>query len=62
MNTYGHSVFLDVDPELQKQRILHRNGEALAARFFSEWIPLEERYFSAFRIPEVCHLRISVSE
>jgi len=43
---YDLSVFLDISPELQRERILRRNGEKMAARFFNEWIPLEEKYFS----------------
>ena len=43
---YDVAVFLDVDPECQKKRILARNGEKLAERFFGEWIPLENKYFS----------------
>ena len=39
-------IFLDIDPELQKQRILVRNSPQLAKRFFDEWIPLENTYFS----------------
>lgn len=43
---YDIAVFLNVDEECQKKRILARNGEKLAERFFGEWIPLENRYFS----------------
>ena len=43
---YDISVFLDIDPEQQKERVLRRNGEKLAKRFFDEWVPLENRYFS----------------
>lgn len=47
---YTHSVFLSVSPQTQKERIRARNGEAMLARFVQEWIPLEEKYFSAFGI------------
>ena len=43
---YGLSVFLDIDGECQKKRILARNSQAFAKRFFEEWIPLENIYFS----------------
>ena len=43
---YDYMIFLDIDPELQKQRILVRNSPQLAKRFFDEWIPLENTYFS----------------
>ena len=47
---YDFSVFLDVCPKTQKERILKRNTTSLAVRFFNEWIPLESRYFSETRI------------
>ena len=43
---YDICVFLNVAPECQKVRIFNRNGEKLAKRFFDEWIPLENDYFS----------------
>ena len=42
-------VFSDVEKDEQMRRIRRRNPE-LADRFFAEWIPMEERYFSAFSI------------
>jgi dephospho-CoA kinase len=44
-------VFLKVSPNLQRSRLLQRNGPAMLKRFLQEWIPLEERYFAAFGIP-----------
>ena len=41
---YDFSVFLDIDCEYQKERILVRSPQ-LASRFFGEWIPLENKYF-----------------
>ena len=57
---YDVSVFLDISPDLQRERIGKRNSPAMAERFFAEWIPLETRYFEAFAIPDRCDLRISV--
>ncbi|MBE5802934.1 MAG: hypothetical protein E7316_00300 [Clostridiales bacterium] len=51
----GHAdlkLFLRIDPEEQKQRILQRNGEKLLQMFVSRWIPLEQAYFSAFSLPD----------
>lgn len=56
---YDLSVFLDLTPDRQRERILRRNGAAGAERFFSTWIPLEERYFSAMDIRNVADLIIS---
>lgn len=53
---YDLTVFLPVDPDLQRQRILARNGPALLRRYTEEWIPLENLYFSTFRIRETSDL------
>lgn len=42
---YDLAVFYDITPEEQRERILHRNTPEKAEKFFSTWIPLEERYF-----------------
>ncbi len=53
---YDLSVFLDITPELQRRRILLRNGPEMAERFFSQWIPLEQLYFQAFGGKERCDM------
>ncbi len=58
---YDLSVFLDIPPELQRDRISRRNTPEKAKRFFTEWIPMEQAYFAAFDIPARCTLRISIS-
>lgn len=57
---YDFSVFLDIDGKKQKERILARNGEKLAERFFDEWIPLENRYFSGTDIKKRADLIFGV--
>ena len=42
---YDFSLFLDIDKNVQKKRILNRNTPNMAKRFFEEWIPLENKYF-----------------
>ncbi len=56
---YNLSVFLDIDPQKQKERILKRNPK-MAQRFFSEWIPLEKVYFEKMRVKERCNIIISI--
>ena len=51
---YDLSVFLDIDPEHQRKRILKRNTPQLAKRFFEEWIPLENWYFSQTQVKSRC--------
>jgi thymidylate kinase len=51
---YDYSVYLDISPEYQRERIQERNSPAFAKRFFEEWIPLENRYFEGMRVKERC--------
>ena len=48
---YDFRIFMDVSPEVQKERIISRDGD-YAQVFFDKWIPLEEKYFSALEIQE----------
>ena len=59
---YDFSVFLDIGSEYQRERILKRNSQMLAQRFFDEWIPLEQKYFSVMKIKEKCTVCISVEK
>ncbi|MGN0573096.1 MAG: uridine kinase [Acutalibacteraceae bacterium] len=49
---YDKKIFLTVSPETQLRRIRERNGEQTLKAFEEKWIPLENRYFSAFGIKE----------
>lgn len=53
---YDLHVFLTVSPDVQKKRIVVRNGEDAAKRFTERWIPLEEYYIQAYNIKERCEL------
>ena len=48
---YDLKILLTVDEETQRQRILQR-PTFLHKRFFEEWIPMENRYFDGFAIPD----------
>lgn len=48
-NPYDLKIFLSIDEETQRQRILERPA-FLHKRFFEEWIPMENRYFEGFSI------------
>lgn len=52
------TVFSDVNPEEQLRRVYHRNGPEWGEIFRKKWIPLEEAYFAACRIPENADLRV----
>ena len=53
---YDFSVFLDISPDLQRDRITKRNSQFFAMRFFNEWIPLEEKYFRGMNIKDSCDI------
>lgn len=55
---YDLHIFMTVDPVEQMRRIAARNG-SYAAVFREKWIPLEERYFSAFDLESNCELYLS---
>lgn len=57
---YNLSVFLDISPELQRERILKRNTPQSAQNFFEKWIPLEKRYFEAMNVKERCDFVIPI--
>lgn len=57
---YDLSVFLAVSPEMQHRRILQREPAFKQQLFFRQWIPMENRYFQTFSIPERCDLRIEI--
>lgn len=59
---YDLAIFLDIDPEYQKKRILKRNNLEIATRFFKEWIPLENVYFSGTHIKERVDLILNINE
>ncbi|MBE6757485.1 MAG: hypothetical protein E7552_02895 [Ruminococcaceae bacterium] len=58
---YDLSLFLDISPEKQRERILKRNAPPLAKRFFEEWIPMETAYFAEIRIRERCDIKIRIT-
>ena len=59
---YDLSVFLDISPEYQRERILKRNSPQFAERFFGEWIPLELKYFSETKARERCDIVLDIDE
>jgi pantothenate kinase len=59
---YDFGIFLDIDKDLQRKRILKRNAPEFAKRFFEEWIPLEDKYFSATNIKERADLLFTIED
>ena len=58
-DTYDLRVFLCVDPEAQRRRILTRDGPVKARRFRDEWIPMETAYFAAFDLKRRCEFSLT---
>ena len=54
---YDLRVLLRIPPQMQSERIMQRNGEAMHARFMEQWVPLENAYFEATDIDARCDLR-----
>lgn len=54
-------IFLRVGPALQRERILLRPA-FLHQRFFREWIPMEQRYFDAFRILDKADMTLQAEQ
>ena len=57
---YDLSLFLEIDQELQAERIRRRNGPAMAEMFFSKWLPMEARYFEGMDVKNRCDLILEV--
>lgn len=51
-------AFAVVDEDVQIARILSRNGEKMAQKFKKLWIPMENRYFKAYNIENLAHIRV----
>ncbi len=58
-HAYDLKIFMQIDPALQQERILRRNGEEMLKRFISTWIPLENRYFEATDVQSRCDMTVS---
>jgi uridine kinase len=54
----GVKIFCDVTRCVQLERIKIRNGEEAVKIFLSKWIPLEEKYFAAYKIKHTAHITI----
>ncbi len=55
---YDLRAFLTIGPDRQMERIIAREGEERARTFREKWIPLEERYFSAYEVERRCDYRL----
>lgn len=56
------TLFLDIDSDIQLERIQKRVGEQRLQMFKEKWIPREEQYFDAYAVREYCDYRCMVTE
>ena len=57
---YDLAIFMEVDKETQKERIIKRNKDN-SDDFFNKWIPYEDRYFDVYKIKNRAHITKKVS-
>ncbi|MBQ2935695.1 MAG: hypothetical protein IJD96_05590 [Lachnospiraceae bacterium] len=55
---YDCKIFLKLQEDVQKQRIMARNGKEMYEIFRDKWIPMENRYFEACKTEEICDLKV----
>lgn len=58
---YDIRILLTVNDNVQKERILLRNGQEMQKRFVQEWIPMENRYIEEFDLKEKSHIIMDTS-
>lgn len=51
-------IFMTIDQKLQLDRIFRRNGREKAELFEKRWIPMEEKYFSRYKIDSLSDILI----
>lgn len=49
---YHCRIFLTLSPEVQRQRLLLREGKEKISAFLTHWMGAEERYFQTYRVQE----------
>lgn len=60
-DAYDLRVFLQVSPDIREKRISQRPA-FLRRRFIEEWIPMEQRYFREFEIPQKADLVLTPAD
>lgn len=57
-SVYDLKVFFDIDPQVQQEMILNRDGMEMLGMFRDTWIPMEEKYFEHSEIGDKSDMRI----
>ena len=58
---YDVHIFVDVNKNVQQQRLCEREGEAKLKGFNDRWIPMEERYFAVTKLKYKCEIYYKTS-
>lgn len=60
-HAYQLRIWVEAPLDVRRQRLLERGGPECLERFEQLWIPLENRYFSACGVADVCHVHLNLS-
>lgn len=56
---YDFRIFMNAVQEKQLERIEKRNGAEAVSVFQNRWIPMEEKFFSAYKVSERCDMIVN---
>lgn len=59
---FDYSIYLTIDSEFQKKRILNRSNEKVLQMFIDRWIPLEMKYFNAYHLENIADYCLYIKE
>jgi len=60
-DAYHLRIWVEARPEVRRQRLLERGGPECLDRFEQLWIPLENLYFTACGVADICHVHLDLS-
>ncbi len=60
-DAYHLRIWAEARPEVRRQRLLERGGPECLDHFERLWIPLEDCYFSACGVADICHVHLDLS-
>lgn len=51
-------IWLEAPWDVRQQRLLARGGPDVLSRFLTQWIPLEDHYFTQAQVKQCCHVQL----
>lgn len=61
-SAYDLSVCMVISKELQRERLIAREGTEKFKTFEELWIPLEKRYIEYYNLPEICDIIVKTEK